>query len=73
MYLIETNQIYGFSRALTPVVTPGLAPEPLLRQGLDLDLVDHVVGQILNTCILLLSAVAWYTMYPIETNNKEYR
>ena len=31
----------------TLLTAPGLAPEPLLGQGLDGHLVDHVVGQVL--------------------------
>ena len=40
----EINRL-GILEAL--LAAPGLAPEPLLGQGLDGDLVDHVVGQVL--------------------------
>lgn len=41
-------QVYRLGAFLGVVVTPGLAPEPLLRQRLNGDLVNHVVGQILK-------------------------
>lgn len=44
-----THQIYGFSSAFGGVVTPGLAPQPLLGERLDGHLVDHVVGEVLKT------------------------
>ena len=37
-------QVDGLGGGLGGVVTPGLAPKPLLGQGLDGHLVDHVVG-----------------------------
>lgn len=44
----HTHQIYRLGFLLGAVVTPGLAPQPLLRQRLYGDLVDHVVGEILR-------------------------
>ncbi len=41
-------QVYRLGALLGAVVTPGLTPQPLLRQRLDGHLVDHVVGQILK-------------------------
>lgn len=44
----RSYQVYRLGAFLGAVVTPGLTPEPLLRQRLDGDLMDHVVGQILK-------------------------
>lgn len=41
-------QVYRLGAFFGVVVTPGLTPEPLLRQRLDGDLMNHVVGQILK-------------------------
>ena len=42
--IAEINRLGILQTLLT---APGLAPEPLLGQGLDGHLVDHVVGQVL--------------------------
>lgn len=44
-----THQVYGFSSDFRGVITPGLTPQPLLWEGLDGHLVDHVVGEVLKT------------------------
>lgn len=41
------NQVYGLGFLLAFVAAPGFTPEPLLWEGLDGYLVDHVVGQVL--------------------------
>ena len=41
-------QVDGLGLLLGAVVTPGLTPQPLLGEGLDGHLVDHVVGQVLR-------------------------
>lgn len=43
------HQVYRLGTFLGVVVAPGLTPEPLLWEGLDGHLVNHVVGQILET------------------------
>ncbi|KAH3810720.1 hypothetical protein DPMN_139117 [Dreissena polymorpha] len=40
-------QVNSFGLWLGLIATPGLTPEPLLGQGLDGHLMDHVVGQVL--------------------------
>lgn len=47
-YCSGTHQVYRLGRGLGGVVAPRLTPQPLLRQGLDGHLVDHVVGQVLK-------------------------
>lgn len=44
-----THQVYGFSSDFRGVVAPGLTPQPLLWERLDGHLVDHVVGEVLQT------------------------
>ena len=39
--------INGLGGRLASFTAPGLTPQPLLGQGLDGHLVDHVVGQVL--------------------------
>lgn len=41
------DQVNGFSEWLAVKAAPSLTPEPLLRQGLDWNHVDHVVRQVL--------------------------
>lgn len=43
-----SHQVYRLGAFLGVVVTPGLTPEPVLRQRLDGDLMNHVVGQVLE-------------------------
>lgn len=43
-----THQIDGLGGLLAAIVTPCLAPQPLLRERLDPHLVDHVVRQVLH-------------------------
>ena len=43
----HTDQIDGLGLGFLSVAAPGLAVEPLLGQGLDGHLVDHVVRQVL--------------------------
>ena len=40
-------EINGLCLSLALVTAPGLPPQPLLGEGLDGDLVDHVVRQVL--------------------------
>ena len=44
---VATHQVNGLGGRLAGFATPGLAPEPLLGEALDGDLVDHVVGEVL--------------------------
>lgn len=46
--MVVTHQVYGFSSGFRGVVTPGLAPQPLLWKRLDGHLVDHVVREVLK-------------------------
>lgn len=53
-----TYQINSLGLLLGHIVTPGLTPQPLLGEGLDGYLVDHVVGQILRRTAELMSALS---------------
>lgn len=53
----STHQIDSLGLLLGHVVTPGLTPQPLLRQGFDGHLVDHVVGEILRRAAEFMSAL----------------
>ena len=41
-------QVNSFSSALRCIITPCFTPQPLLREGPDRHLMDHVVRQVLN-------------------------
>lgn len=42
------HQVNNFGSLLGLIITPRLTPQPVLREGLDAHLMDHVVGEVLR-------------------------